>query len=246
MRYFKYLMIGLLAVSFLAGTSGTTLAADTRVTKDIKGLNIRKAEIISLVIGTESDGTWTWTAVVKNTGTTLIKKDTMTVQGIQDSSAASGSILPSDLGPGKSVSVKRFWTRCCGSMTLKVDLWDNLKSPGSIISTKKVRIPALNLRVIDIMWDRSQKKWTATVKNDTNLAIKIVVQGVATHANPVHWVGAGGFTKVVPPNATVKQTGSWYAYQPGDLLGVELRYFDQKWCGGSGWCKIHYKQITLP
>lgn len=246
MKYLKYLMIGLLAVSFFTGAIGNTFAADTRIKKDMKVLKIRKAKIMSLVIGTEPDGTWTWTAVVKNTGTAHIQKNTMTVQGVQGSSAASGSILPSDLAPGNSVSVKRFWTRCCGSTTLKVDLWDNLKSPGSIISTKKVRIPIIDLKVIGIRWNGSQKKWTATVKNNTNLSIKIVVQGVATHANPIHWVGAGGFTKVVPPNGTVNQTGSWSAYQPGDLLGVELRYFDQKWCGGSGWCKIHYKQITLP
>ncbi len=256
MKFFKHLMIGLIAVTFFSGLVTDSMAAAKPVkrtkmpssiksSKTMKAL-IRKAEIQSLVIGTEADGTWNWTAVVKNTGTTKIKKNTMTAQGVQGTSAASGSILPNDLAPGQSVSVKNFWTRCCASRTLKVDLWDNLKSPASVISSKKVRIPRIRIKVTDIRWNRMTKKWTAKVKNNTNLTIKIVVQGVATHANPIHWVGAGGYTKVVPPMGIITQTGSWSAYQPGDLLGVELRYFDQKWCGGPGWCKIDYKQITLP
>ncbi len=257
MKIFKHLMIGLMVLTFFSGLATLSMAASKpakraktpssiKSAKNMKTLLIRKAEIQSLVIGSETDGTWNWTVVVKNTGTTKIKKNTMTVQGIQGASAASGSILPNDLSPGQSVSVKRFWTRCCTSRTLKVDLWDNLKSPGTVISTKIVRIPAIKMQVIDIKWNRRTKEWTAKVKNNTNLAINITVQGVASHANPILWVGAGGYSKVVPPMGTATQTGSWSAYQPGDLFGVELRYFDQKWCGGTGWCKIHYKQITLP
>lgn len=256
MKRLMVIMSGLVALTFIS--SGLAHSAAQAISprqikgpsaiKDTQGMKalIRKAEIQSLVIGSEPDGTWNWTAVVKNTGTAKIVKNTMTVQGIQDASPASGSILPSDLAPGQSVSVKRFWTRCCGSSTLKVDLRDNLKSPPKVISTKKVRIPRIRMRVAGIRWNGTSKEWTATVKNETHLAIKIVVQGVATHANPIHWVGAGGFTKVVPPKGTITHTGSWSAYQPGDLLGVELRYFDQKVCGGAGWCKIDYKQITLP
>ena len=256
MKRYSVLITGLITLAFLSGMPSDS-TAQARSAKqinmpskvmDAKGVKalIRKAEIQSLVIGTESDGTWNWKAIVKNTGTAKIMKSTMTVQGVQGSSAASGSILPSDLAPGQSVAVKNFWTRCCSSTLLKVDLYDNLKTPHTVISTKTASIPTIKMKVTDIRWNRSKKQWVAMVSNNTSLSIKIVVQGVATHANPIHWVGAGGFTQVIPPNGKIMQTGSWAAYQPGDLLGVELRYFDQKWCGGPGWCKINYKQITLP
>ena len=256
MKPFTLLLIGLFALASLTVVPAESIAQARPARQggmqskamDAKGMKvaIRKAEIVSLVIGTESDGTWNWTAVVKNTGTAKILKSTMIVQGIQGSSAASGSQLPGDLAPGQSVAVKRLWTRCCSSTLLKVDLYDNAKTPHAVISTKTVRIPIIRMKVAAIRWSRGKKQWLATVKNDTPLSIKIVIQGVASHANPVHWVGAGGFTRVVPPHGTITQTGSWAAYQPGDLLGVELRYMDQGWCGGPGWCKIDYKQITLP
>jgi len=256
MKFFKHLMIVLIALTFFSGLAihskaeaksvkRTKTPSSIKSPESMKAL-IRKAEILSLVIGSEADGTWNWTAVVKNTGTTKIKGNTMTAQGVQGTSAASGSILPNDLAPGQSVSVKNFWTRCCASITLKVNLYDNLKSPASVISNKKVGIPQIRIGVVGLAGSQTKKKWKATVKNDTNLSIKIVVQGLATHKNPIHWVGAGGYTNIVPPMGQITQYGSWSAYQPGDLLGVELRYFDQKWCGGAGWCKIHYKQITLP
>jgi hypothetical protein len=225
-------------------------------------LKLRMATIQSARIGTETDGSWYWEATVKNTGKVTFPKHSLTVQGYETMKmgsaevAASGSSVPSDLAPGKSVTVKNYFTRCCQANRLRLELWDGGVSPHRKMDSKVLPVYwtcppyGLCMDVTDIQWDKTKKEWTATVKNKhSNVAIKVTVQGLATHSSPIHWVGAGGWVKVIPPFGVVTLKGYYSDYHPGagDRLKVEIRFIDNaSWCGGSGSCVINSKEIVLP
>lgn len=221
---------------------------------------LRKATIQSALIGTEADGRWYWEATVKNTGGVKFPKQSLVVQGVEilktfQELPASGRSVTNDLPPGQTVTVRAYFVRCCDANRLRIDLWDTGISPQRKLDSKVLSVYwtcppyGLCMDVTDIQWDAAKKEWTATVKNKHNKAIKITIQGIATHSSPIHWVGAGGFSRVIPPFGVVTQKGHYYDYHPGagDRLKVELRLSDiGSSCGGSGFCVINSKEIVLP
>jgi hypothetical protein len=224
-------------------------------------LKLRIATIQSASIGTEADGRWYWEAIVKNGGNEKFPKGSLAVQGHETMKsgsqevAASGSSTANDLLPGQTATVKAYFVRCCDANRLRLELWDRGISPQKKLDSKVLSVYwtcppyGLCMDVTDIQWNAANKEWTATVKNKHNNTIKITIQGMATHSIPIHWVGAGGFSKEIPPLGVVTQKGHYTDYHPGagDRLKVELRLFDNaNWCGGSGWCAINSKEIVLP
>jgi len=153
----------------------------------------RKAEITQLVVGTKDNGGWTWTATVKNTGTSVLDGRKLGLQGFSSPPSynwkpASGSIISqSDIQPGQSVMVTRNWTRCCMTYYLKVELRDRL-SNNNIMDTKLIskglwsKQPAssgypFGVFITKIEWDSSAKTWRATVTNHSVFKMKIKVRG---------------------------------------------------------------------
>ncbi|RPI76177.1 MAG: hypothetical protein EHM45_13720 [Desulfobacteraceae bacterium] len=228
-------------------------------------LKIRKAEMTNLVIGTAADGTWTWKATVKNTGTAALNGKDLTVQGSSISfppaqntwKPASGSIVSSGtLAPNQSVEVLRHWTRCCLTDQLKVELRDTVAN--KVLDTKLLAgliysaapMKPLDVRVKRIEWDDSAKTWKATVKNNTNFTLKFSVQGYLWPAGTNSPVPAGGQQLTLGPQAektamALHATGA----KNGDLLKVHIHFLmgagacNENWedCGGRG-----SHNITIP
>lgn len=221
---------------------------NSKVTAKNPALLLIKGELTDLDIGTESSGKWFWEATVKNSGNAVIKKSDMTVQGIQKhfssnypNKPASGSILPQDLAPNQSVTVKRYWTRCCVTKALQVNLRNNKTS--SVVDSEELtnlmNIPGRpfgnKLKIKNISWDDTAKAWRVTIKNDTPYAIKLVVQGYRLPGGntSVTWQPAGGFRVTVPAGSTkVTKSVNQSQMQHGDKLKVALIFdTDKGFCG---------------
>lgn len=244
---------GLLSLSWAAKTKQVT----PRDSGELKTPLIRSPWIRGVRIGTEADGRWYWEATIKNNGNAIIKKDSIFVRGWQimennQQLPASRQPLHIDLPPGGVTAIKAYWSRCCKTKSLQIDLFDATFSPPKKVTSKTVYVlPKVKnfAKVENISWNAHLKEWTATIKNYTNMAIKIMVQGHGKHSNS-SWVGAGGSSMVIPPNGVITQKGQYPGYHPGagDQLRVML-YFkvDSAFlCGGTGYCAFYKKKITLP
>jgi hypothetical protein len=228
---------------------------------------IRGAQITSLEIGTNASGTWFWKATVKNTGNATLNGPDLTVQGKCISfppaqhtwQAASGSIVSQGtLAPNQTVEVMNFWSRCCLTYQLKVELrdkltnkvWDSKLLSGLIYST--VLMKPLDVRVKRIEWDDGVKGWKATIKNNTNFTVKITVQGDFYDPSilPAKILPAGGQQLTLGPQAegTTMQLHAPTA-KHGDILRAHIGFImgsgtcNETWenCGGKG-----SNNITIP
>jgi len=215
------------------------------------------AEIYNFGLYTTANGAWYWKVWVKNIGKVEYPKNSLKVQGFQilqnnQIIPASGKIVTKDLAPGEMVMVQSHWTRCCQAINMEIrfELWDVSVSPHKKLWGRQFVVAGLNvMKVNDISWNAQKKEWTATVKNAGGNTLKITIQGLATHSSPIHWVGAGGFSKLIPSSGVLTQKGHYSDYHPGagDRLKVEIRYFDKaSYCGGNGWCVLDSKEIVLP
>lgn len=256
-------LISFLIVSFVAFGSHSLSQAQQTARKfeqqapgKVPVYKIKAAEIYNFGLRTDAKGAWYWEVWVKNIGGVEYPKNSLKVQGFQilqnnRTVPASGLLVPKDLAPGEMVMVKSYWTRCCQADNLEIrfELWDVSASPHKKLWDKQVFIAGLNVKVNDISWDVQKKEWTATIKNLRGNALKITIQAFATHSIPLHWVGAGGFSKLIPPDGILTQKGYYPDYHlgAGDRLKIEIRYFDNaSYCGGSGYCVIDSKEIVLP
>lgn len=211
---------------------------------------IGRAEINNLEVGTDAAGKWFWKATVKNTGATTLEGKNLTVQGysiafppqLNEWKPASGSIVGNtSIAPGRTATVTRFWTRCCLTDELKVELRDTLSK--TVWDTKTltnlihrvVDRRVLDVRVKRIEWNDNAKTWRATVKNFTNYTVKIFVQGYLWPAGANTPVAAGGSQVTLGPQAeqTVIPLHAATA-KNGDTLKVHF-WFDMnaETCGES-------------
>ena len=247
------LVFGLLSLSWAKKIEKVT-------PKDSRGLKtplIRSPWIRGIRIGTETDGRWYWEATIKNNGNAMIKKDSIFVRGWQimennQQLPASRRPLHIDLPPGGVTAIKAYWSRCCRTKSLQIDLFDTIFSPPKKVTSKTVYVlPKVKYfaKVENIIWNANLKEWTATIKNYTNMAIKIMVQGHGRHSNS-SWFGAGGHSRVIPSNGVITQKGQYQGYHPGagDQLRVTLYFLvDSAFlCGGNAYCAFYKKKITLP
>jgi hypothetical protein len=252
-----------------AGTANPQTAPATSQKPNIPGgiKTFRSAQITNLEIGTDATGTWFWKATVKNTGTATLNGPDLTVQGMCISfppaqhtwQAASGSIVGAGtLAPNQTVDVKNFWTRCCLTTELKVELrdkisnklWDTKSVSNLIYSTAPMK--PLNIRVKRIEWDDSVKGWKATIKNNTNYTVKISVQGdfYSPNVTPVKILPAGGQQLTLGPQAeAVTMQLHAATAKHGDVLRVHIGLImgsgtcNETWenCGGTP-----SNNITIP
>lgn len=270
----------LLADSFAAGPvkpktpvtpAGTAVPQTTPLTSQKPTVpggikTIRHAQITNLEIGTDATGTWFWKATVKNNGTATLNGPDLTVQGMCISfppaqhtwQAASGSIISQGtLAPNQSVDVTNYWSRCCLTAELKVELrdkisnkiWDTKSVSNLIYSTAPMK--PLNVRVKRIEWDNSVKGWKATIKNNTNYTVKMNVQGDLLPANnPNTVLPAGGQQLTLGPQAEAVTIQLHAATaKNGDTLRVHIGLImgsgtcNETWenCGGTP-----SNNITIP
>jgi hypothetical protein len=251
-----------------AGTANPQTAPATSQKPNIPGgiKTFRSAQITVLEIETDPSGTWFWKVTVKNTGTATLNGMDLTVQGMCISfppaqnawKAASGSIVGAGtLAPNQTADVKNFWTRCCLTTELKVELrdkisnkiWDTKSVSNLIYSTAPMK--PLNLRVKRIEWDDSVKGWKATIKNNTNYTLKMNVQGdLLPAANPNAPVPTGGQQLTLGPQAEVVTMQLHAATaKHGDVLRVHIGLImgsgacNEAWenCGGKP-----SNNITIP
>ena len=227
---------------------------------------IRHAQITNLEIGTDANGTWFWKATIKNDGTATLNGKDLTVQGSCISfpapqntwKAASGSLVSQGtLAPNQNVDVKNFWSRCCLTDKLKVELRDTLTNKvwdSKLLEMLSVGINSLDarIRVKRIEWNISSKTWKATIKNNTNYTVKINVQGDFYNPNilPATILPAGGQqltlgpqaeAVTIPLHAATAKNGDTLRVHTGLIMGSGTCNETWENCGGKG-----SNNITIP
>ncbi len=209
-------------------------------TPDILRPRFKRAEILNFTIGTERNGIWFWEATIKNTGTVELDAQRTIVQAYKVSfpkaqnnwTGASGSIIgPGNLLPNQTRVIKEYWTRCCKTDLLKVDLRDN--TTNTVLDTETlshlvqnpVQNRPLNVKVKKIEWNSVTKTWQATLKNISSYTVKLSVQGYLWPANTTTPVPAGGNVVTLGPNG---ETSTMWLHattaQNGDMLKVHTKF----------------------
>lgn len=235
-----------------------------------KAKPVLRSAITHLKIGTESDGRWFWEATIKNTGNVELDEQNVTVQVYKFSSfqgtwtAATGSIIRSkSISPGQSRVIKNYWSRCCTTDKLKIELRDRKRH--LILDTRTLtslvfspsQYKPLNVRVKQIEWIATTRLWRATLKNFSQFTVKLRVMGtldlsLGLYGWPV-WNAVGADTITISPEGEASTMwlggGGSSGIGPGRQLSV-IKYFlmdctqfeNAQQCGYSG----EHDDITIP
>jgi len=174
----------------------------------------RKAEIISLEIGTKDNGQWIWKATVKNTGHADLDGSDLILQGYSRPvdngwKPASGSIVGNQsISPNQSLEVTHNWNRCCRTYALRIELRDRVSD--NVLDYKGIthlvfdleNNKPLNVRISHLEYNQSSVTWNATIRNHTDYTAKIGIQGeIRSFSGQDLPAGSGVFT--LGPQATL-------------------------------------------
>jgi hypothetical protein len=196
--------------------------------KAVKPVQSNKSvKIISLKTGTVtkgargSGGPWTWTAVVANTGSATVQKNTLKFEAsaVYQSGkecVVSSEVLNRDIAPGTKAIIKGRWSNC-SAQKLVMNIMTLPLASRSAIATKTTSVQQISAAIQNFTFVRDTKMWTAIIKNTSSVSLSF-------HATGLGKRGASSYcfarqdTKVIPAGGTITLTGCYSLWQPGTTI----------------------------
>lgn len=201
------------------------IPAGIKAVKTVQSNN--PVKIISLKTGTatkvarSSGGTWTWTAVVANTGSAVIKKKTLkfeatAVYASGEECVVSSEILDRDIAPGAKAIVKGQWSNC-EAQKLVMNIQSLPLAGRSALATKTTSVQQITAAIQNFTFVRDTKTWTAIIKNTSSVPLSFHATGLGKRGTSSDCF-AKQDTKVISPGRTVTLTGRYNLWQPGTAI----------------------------
>ncbi|MBN2514432.1 MAG: hypothetical protein JXC33_00195 [Deltaproteobacteria bacterium] len=196
--------------------------------KEVKTVQSKNpVKIISLTTGTatkgasKSGGPWTWTAVVVNTGSAVIKKGTLNFEATAvyasgEKCVVSSEILSGGIAPGTKATIKGRWSNC-KARKLVLNITSLPLASRSPIDAKTTSVQQISAAIKNFTFIRDTKTWTAIIENTSGVPLSFHAEGSGKRGTSNECF-ARQDTAVIPPGGTVTLTGRYNLWQPGTAI----------------------------
>lgn len=228
------------SVLFISGYCSVCQAgAPTGLKKEVPPVNaIKKVQsnkpfkIISLKTGTvtkgvrNGSGPWTWTAVVANTGSTVIKKGALQFEASAVYASGmecivSSEVLDRSIAPGTKATMSGRWSNC-SARKLVLNIRSLPLGSRSALDTKTTSVPQISAEIQNFTFVRDTKTWTAIIKNTSSVPLSFLTIGAGIRDGVTTGIALEE-TPVMSPGRTITLTGRYVQWQPGSTIKYQVQ-----------------------
>lgn len=181
--------------------------------------------ITDLTYSTEPDGTWYFSARVRNTGRGMLRKDsvrfvpvqTVIANGEDEEFALEPITLTADLAgstgdlmqKGNQQLIRAPFGRAWKAHSLRLDAV--AAPPSEVLVSQSIQIRPVDVRIVSSSFEPQQNRWSVNLKNDSPYTLSLVLSASALRNN--YSEPAGVATLVIPPNQTAEGSGIFERFQ---------------------------------